>query len=249
MNLIIDQGNTICKIAVYEQKQCLYSIAVDALDEEILSQLFARYNSIDALIYSSVGVQRELGFAELVEQVSYRLCLDATTPVPVEVAYERTSLGADRLAGVVGAYALSGGACPCLVVDAGTAVTYEYIAEGGRYLGGNISPGLWLRFKALNSFTSRLPLIKDLPDGPIRSYGQETTGAMTSGCVLGLERELRAYIQEARMRDPRTEVYLTGGDGGFLSERLADLELHYEPELVLLGLTEILEYNKKNYNK
>lgn len=51
------------------------------------------------------------------------------------------------------------------------------------------------------------------------------------------------------MRDPRTEVYLTGGDGGFLSERLADLELHYEPELVLLGLTEILEYNKKNYNK
>lgn len=245
MNLIIDQGNSVCKIAVFDDRQVIMSTSVSDLNEAILREVFVRYKDIDSLIYSSVGESHSPLESEYLSKLKHRLILSSDTPVPVEVLYDRSSLGGDRLAAVVGAYKLSQGAYPLLVIDAGTAITYEYIAPRGQYLGGNIAPGLWLRFKALNSFTSRLPLIKELPDEEIRLYGDKTQSAMTSGCVRGLEREIGAYIDEALRSDATTHIYMTGGDASFFAERLQRREIELIPELVLIGLNEILEYNKR----
>lgn len=221
------------------------STSVPALSESILGELFLRYKDIDAYIYSSVGEPELPLECDLLSRLKHRLVLSEETPVPIEVLYDRSSLGGDRLAAVVGAYTLSRGLRPVLAIDAGTAVTYEYIAPRGRYLGGNIAPGLWLRFKALNSFTSRLPLIKELPEEGVSFYGDKTQNAMVAGCVRGLEREMRAYIDEALQSDASTIIYMTGGDARFFAERLQLEAIELTPQLVLIGLNEILEYNKE----
>lgn len=244
VNLIIDQGNSVCKVAVYGAGKQQMSTCVSDLNESILREISLRYTDIRALIYSSVSSRPCPDFGAYFTALEQIVILAADTPVPVEVAYDRSSLGSDRLAAVVGAYHLTRGERPALVIDAGTAVTYEYIAVGGRYLGGNIAPGLWLRLKALNSFTSRLPLIDELPEARVEAYGRETRSAMLSGCLLGLEREVAGYIEDMRRRHPEAYIYMTGGDAPLLAERLEAYQVQVVPELVLLGLNEILEYNK-----
>lgn len=245
VNLIIDQGNSVCKVAVYDEGRPQMSTCVSDLDESILREISLRYSSIGALIYSSVSSRPCPDFGAYFGALEHCVLLGADTPVPVDVAYDRASLGSDRLAAVVGAYHLTRGERPALVIDAGTAVTYEYVAVGGRYLGGNIAPGLWLRLKALNSFTSRLPLINELPEAGVEAYGRETRSAMLSGCLVGLEREVAGYIEDMYRYHPEAYIYMTGGDAPLLAERLEDYRVLVVPELVLLGLNEILEYNKR----
>lgn len=242
MNLIVDQGNTICKLAVFDGRDLLMSTSVKALDEAILRELFLRYENIDSIIYSSVGADDANSLAEYAERCRHFVELKATTKVPIRSSYDRSQLGGDRLAAVVGAYSLAERGEPILVIDAGTAITYEYLQGGSHYIGGNISPGLWLRFKALGSFTSRLPLIHDLPEGFAAPYGLDTRSAMVAGCVEGLLHEVRGYIKSAEQEDYR--VILTGGDCEFIAERLGSEQIEVQAHLVLVGLNEILNYNK-----
>lgn len=244
VNLIVDQGNTICKLAVFDGCDLQMSTSVKALDRAILRELFLRYESIDSIIYSSVGADDASSLAEYVGRCRHFVELKATTAVPIRASYDRRQLGGDRLAAVVGAYSLAGRGESILVIDAGTAITYEYLEGGNHYIGGNISPGLWLRFKALGSFTSRLPLIHDLPDTDIAPYGVDTHSAMVAGCVEGLMNEVRGYIRLAQEKGYR--VILTGGDSEFIAERLGSEPFEVQAHLVLVGLNEILNYNKQN---
>lgn len=243
MNLIVDQGNSICKLAIYEAGQVLWSTSVVALDEPILREVLS-HRAIDAAIYSCVGTRRSCVIEILKAHCALVIDLGADTPVPIEVSYDRQLLGSDRLAAAVGAYTQTQGQQPCLVVDAGTAVTYEYLAEGGQYLGGNIAPGLWLRFKALASFTSKLPLIEDLPD-VVPAYGEDTHSAMVAGCAQGLIREVQGYITDMHKAEPRAMILLTGGDGDFLRQHCEGEHIRFVPNLVLDGLNRILEYNQE----
>lgn len=246
MNLILDQGNSVCKIAVYDGGNTLMSTSVALLSEDILEEVFLRYSDIAWSIYSSVGRDDAEALSVLKKHCPTTLRLEASTAVPIAVAYDRSTLGGDRLAAVVGAYVLGGGAGASLVIDAGTAITYEYLSEEGEYVGGNIAPGLWLRFKALNSFTSKLPLIEDLPTAPLAPIGRDTKTAMLAGCVEGICRELVGYVEEFRAKHHKARVFLTGGDGKYLLERTRIEGVELVPDLVMLGLNEILEYNKKN---
>ena len=119
------------------------------------------------------------------------------------------TLGMDRLAAVVGANYLSPGR-NLLVVDAGTALTYEFIDAEGNYWGGNISPGIYTRFKTLNACCDKLPLIERKGETP--EFGFDTETAIRAGVIRGIEFEIIGYITLLQKKYPDLLVFLTGGD-------------------------------------
>jgi len=155
-------------------------------------------------------------------------------PTPFYVNYATTStLGADRLAAIAGGLHLAP-APPVLVVDAGTAVTYDYADNNGIYRGGAISPGLRMRYQALHQYTNGLPLLGPVPDSPL--IGKHTAGSIHAGVFQGLAAELRGMIEGYRDLDKaRLSVFLTGGWGPTFEKHLPAVNFA-EPHLVLIGI-------------
>ncbi len=242
MNLVIDQGNTICKIAVFKENDLLEVLSVATPTREDLQDVVGRFPSLEGAIYSSVGAREDETPLHLGELFAEPVVVGSDTRVPLEVLYDREALGSDRLAAAVGAYYLAGGAREILVIDAGTAITYERITASGVYLGGNISPGLHIRFKAMHQFTSRLPLVDDVPLS--RGFGTTTVDAMAKGVLEGLCYEVGGYIEELRSQHSDAVVYLTGGDAPEIAAGIKQ-DIEIVPDLVLYGLNQILEYKNR----
>jgi type III pantothenate kinase len=166
---------------------------------------------------------------------------------PIEIRYTTPeTLGQDRIAAVVGA----AHRCPgqnLLIIDAGTAITYEVVESGGVYVGGNISPGLTTRFRSLHEFTSKLPLLEvdsenEKEEKEIPLIGTSTETAIRAGVVRGLVYEIDGYIESIRSLYADVFVFLTGGHSKYLVDRLKNVTFASE-NLVLDGLNIILEYN------
>ena len=147
----------------------------------------------------------------------------------------------DRLAAVVGANYLSPGR-NLLVVDAGTALTYEFIDAEGNYWGGNISPGIYTRFKTLNACCDKLPLIERKGETP--EFGFDTETAIRAGVIRGIEFEIIGYITLLQKKYPDLLVFLTGGDKFSFDTNLKSI-IFADRFLVLKGLNRILSYNDK----
>ena len=189
------------------------SFVFKKFDVEVVSSIFKKY-PLTKGIFSTVIDKDD----ELVEYLGSNLrnfvFLDETVSLPIKVQYKTPkTLGKDRLAAAVGANYLQPGK-DLLVIDAGTAITYELIDASGSYLGGNISPGMTTRFRALNLFTEKLPLVVE-QDG---------------------------YIEMLRLKYPNLLVFLTGGHSFYFERRLKN-SIFADINLVLTGLNRILEYN------
>lgn len=190
-------------------------------------------------IVASVA-QPEPGLAENLPHTGLLLEFNPTVPLPIQNLYRTPqTLGADRLAGVVGAVHLFAGQ-DCLVIDAGTCITYDLIDQQGRYHGGSIAPGIDMKFKALHTFTGRLPLIERKAETPVT--GQDTQEALQSGVMIGTVAEVQGIIQLYRQRYPALTVVLCGGDAAFFETKLK-APIFVIPELVLIGLHRILIHN------
>jgi type III pantothenate kinase len=126
------------------------------------------------------------------------------------------------------------------VIDAGTCITYDFLDSDGIYHGGAISPGLRMRFQAVHTFTSRLPLV----DTPAEALliGDTTEKSIQSGVVNGIVAEAKGIIQQYERQFEGLTVILCGGDGGFFENKLKG-SIFAVPELVLSGLNSILNYN------
>ena len=239
MNLIIDIGNTVAKIALFEGDS-LVEVAHDSNHTlEHLPEVCSRYPVERAIVVSVVDLTEEVE-ARLRSLPCPLLRLGADTPLPVENLYETPrTLGYDRMAAVVGA-------CGCfpgrdiLVVDAGTCITFEFVDAAGRYHGGNISPGLQMRFKALHQFTGHLPLVE--PEGRSLSIGKDTETAIRAGVLRGIEYEIEGYIHSMKTKYPELLVFLTGGDEFSFDTNLKSI-IFADRFLVLKGLNRILVYN------
>ncbi|NJL77454.1 MAG: type III pantothenate kinase, partial [Saprospiraceae bacterium] len=157
-NLTIDIGNTRTKLGVFEGQNLLETLVVEQLDLSSL-KTWSTNHSIQKVIYSTVvGIEPIL--KTYLEQYFFCIALTESTPLPFENKYETPStLGKDRLAAVAGAQTWSEGQT-CLIIDAGTCITYDYLQMGRVYLGGNIAPGLAMRMKAMHHFTKALPLVE-----------------------------------------------------------------------------------------
>ncbi|PVZ08076.1 type III pantothenate kinase [Porphyromonas loveana] len=240
-HLIVDQGNTTCKVALVrdhaiENISLLSSTAGEALEQLIGGQQF------DGAIYASVGQRDAVAETVVMRSATNVVFMGQDTPVPIRVAYDRRTLGADRLAAAVGAHSLYPN-CELLVIDAGTAITYEHIAADGTYLGGNIAPGIQLRFKALHHFTGRLPLVEQPSlSQEIPLYGGTTEEAIVAGVIRGLAHEIDGYISTLHAKTEQARVIMTGGNANYLAQILQSRTLIHT-DLVLLGLNRILEHN------
>jgi len=242
MNLIIEQGNTMLKMAVFDGNRQVAFLSNDNSESPRMDVLFEQYCP-DRCIMSSVIDGNERLTDWLKERIPHFLWLDETTPVPVSIEYTTTNtLGKDRLAAVVGAHYLK----PeqnVFVIDAGTAITYELIETPGIYKGGNISPGLTTRFLSLNRFTQQLPLVKEQVDVPF--IGTSTESAILAGVVNGIALEMDGYMDVMKTKYGDMFVFLTGGHANYFENRLKN-HIFAVANLVLIGLNRILEYNAKN---
>ena len=198
------------------------------------------YPGISHAILSSVATIDQGLLETLISDCSYFLELNHQTPVPMENLYQsKTTLGLDRIAAAVGGISLFPGK-DLLVIDAGTAITFDLVDRNNRFLGGNISPGLALRFKALYHFTRKLPEITAADNWPL--YGKTTEEAIRAGVQQGMIFEIDGMIEHIRKEWPECIVILTGGDCLFFDKKLKNTTF-VKFELTLIGLNRILEYN------
>lgn len=236
MNLIIDYGNSSAKVGIF-QHQALVSKMVFTGQDEL--RHFVQNFSGHSVIISSVSNSAEeiAGWATHFRSV---VILDQNLPLPIRNYYSTPhTLGVDRIAAACGAKALFPDR-NCLVIDAGTCVTYEFVDAGGIYYGGAISPGLKMRFKALNELTARLPLVHPIANPDL--VGNSTATSIQSGVVIGLIEEMNGVIRRYEEKFEKLQPILCGGDTPFFENQLK-ASIFASPELVLSGLNSILIYN------
>jgi type III pantothenate kinase len=238
VNIVIDQGNTSAKIAIYERRKLLASFIFRFLRSNQLLKLLNEFSPSQGIFSSVADVDPEV-VNFLKERLNRFILLDENTPVPIKIQYETPqTLGRDRIASAVAVYTKY----PdhnLLVIDAGTAITYDLIQAGGIYTGGNISPGMTIRFKALNNYTKRLPMLDE--DGDIPEIGYNTETAIRAGVVNGILKEMNAYIDEFGTKYPDLLIFLTGGHSFYFETKLKK-SIFADGNLVLNGLNEILNY-------
>jgi type III pantothenate kinase len=243
-NLVIDIGNTLTKIAVFRQGELLRAEHYLAVETGALTKLIDQYQVKKAII-SSVKKDTEHGQDELKGKVELKhFNVGMTAGIHNHYKTPQT-LGPDRLAAVIGAYKLFPGQ-GSLVVDAGTTITYDRVDAKGNYFGGSISPGLNMRYKALNYYTGKLPLI-DAEPAFADNYGNDTTSAIRSGVQNGIKYELTGFIESYRKDEPELNIILTGGDSIFFDTLLKNSIfapcVKNEPYLVLKGLNAAIQDN------
>lgn len=238
MNLVIDIGNSGTKLAVYNEGRKIVVLRGDNAEIEKKLSAYKFKNAIISTVKTTID--------EIAEKLTVRIpfvhFLSFKSRLPFIIEYDTPeTLGSDRIAAVAGAYLYYPGA-DVLIIDAGTAITYEFLS-GKYYYGGNISPGLNMRFKALNKFTGRLPLVK--PAEIFTSPGKNTSDAIIAGVLNGIIYEINEYIRAFQKKYPQAKVILTGGDGEYLKGKTGNPLVSYMPDLVLDGLNFILENNAK----
>jgi type III pantothenate kinase len=241
MNLVVDIGNTKVKAAVFESNTLMSFESFKEDDfENMLSQFLQKY-TINACILSSVKVHQPK-IIQFLEQIPYFIQLHHTTPVPFTNLYSTpTTLGIDRIALVAGAsetYAHQN----VLIVDAGTCITYDFINKNQEYLGGAISPGIQIRYRAVHDYTSKLPQLEAVE--AYRLVGDSTETAIHSGILNGVVQEIQGVINQYQAKYSDLTVILTGGDTKFLSKQLKN-SIFAHQNFLLHGLNRILTFNNK----
>ncbi len=245
MYLVIDRGNTRIKIACFRSAEEYDVSILERLSCGSLNNLLDDFEKeyagevVSHGIYSSVaGNDQEI--ITCLEQRLELLLMSPTCAVPVSNLYNSPeTLGNDRIAAAVAAASLYPGT-DVLSIDAGTCITYDFINAKAEYLGGGIAPGLALRFKALHTFTGKLPLVS-LDEG-VELIGDTTAHSIQSGVYQGILAEIDGIIDRYKLFFPGMKIILTGGDANYFDKKLKN-DIFAVPNLVLLGLKDILQYN------
>lgn len=251
-NLTIDNGNTSVKVAFFIGTQVVATNRFVRRDARLLDRFISSYKPETAIVCSTAAGNASQRIEQLVEQrCSKVLHLTHETPLPIRLGYHTPqTLGRDRIATAVGAWTIAqrlDNANDVLIIDAGTAVTYDLVTAGGCFVGGNIAPGLTLRFKSLHEHTGLLPLVD--ADGETPMVGYDTLTAIRSGVILGLLGEIKNHIADLKLSHPNLTVFITGGDGKMLHARLGDKDIIYYEHLAAEGLNRIQLYNQANEHR
>ena len=241
MNLIIDQGNTVTKVAIFKTDVLVETFLYEVFNADICASLLAT-RSIKKCAFSTVINSSDEVLNYLKNRIPEFLFVNEKALLPVRNKYKTPrTLGKDRLAAAVEANHLFPG-CDVLVIDVGTAITYEFVDKNASYHGGSISPGISMRFKALNKYTDQLPLVDRFGDLPEMGYDTET--AIRAGVIHGVIFEIKSYIKLFLEKYPDIKVILTGGHTRYIESQIG-FKVYVDINLVLKGLNRILNYNVK----
>ncbi len=236
MNIAVDIGNSFIKTGTFEDGRLSNIVWLKNISDLIN---FINKNNPENIIISSVSHDTKSITHSLNKELK-TLILTHELPVPIINKYMNPkTLGFDRLAASVGAYTLYPN-MNSLSVDLGTCVTYDIINEKGEYLGGSISPGIMMKFKALHTFTSRLPLVEAVREAAL--IGTTTEESILSGVINGTLAEIESMISKYYNIFNNLQVIICGGDAKFFETRIK-APIFVIPELVLIGLNRILEHN------
>jgi len=239
MNLVIDIGNTQIKVAVFQQTILIFKDQFHS--DEIISRVLSVTEQYDIKksIISHVTNLDQAVILELKKLVNL-IELTYLTKLPFNNKYlTPKTLGVDRLALIAGAQ----GQFPnknVLVIDAGSCITFDFINQDGKYYGGDISPGIEMRYKAVNHYTANLPLLKKTEILP--EMGNSTQNAIHRGVLNGVIQEIEGVISQYRTKYQKLTVVLTGGDTIFLAKNLKS-SIFAIPNFLLEGLNSILIHN------
>jgi len=241
MNLIIDVGNTLVKLAVFDinvlefKKNC---VKADFLS--VLNEVSVAYPKIDNVIVSSVGNFSEGELLEIKNRYKV-FVLTHKDSIPFINKYSSPeTLGADRIA-LVSAAAVQYSKKNVLIIDAGSCITYDFINSDNEYLGGAISPGIIMRYKSLNTFTEKLPLLE--PKALNKFVGDSTEESIHIGVIQGVISEIEGFESLYKENYEELTIILTGGDAHYLLDSLKN-DIFASSNFLLEGLNYILEYNK-----
>jgi type III pantothenate kinase len=243
MKLVIDVGNSRIKAAVFEHDTILKQFVFEKLDfKNYIKTILNQYQNVSQMVVSSVGKEDFDSFSEFKSQLNL-FFIDREINFPFKNRYKTPqTLGIDRLVLSAGAV-LSFPNKNRLVIDAGTCVTYDYVNEKNEYLGGAISPGIAIRYKSLNDYTAKLPLLA--LKNPDFKIGDCTENAIHSGVVAGLCHEIDGFITDFKTNNQNFIIILTGGDALFLANRLKNT-IFANSNFLLESLNQIHIYNNKN---
>ncbi|MBR6168225.1 MAG: type III pantothenate kinase [Paludibacteraceae bacterium] len=254
MNLCIDQGNSRTKVALMtDEGKIMNHFIYKSFSSADVERLFDLYDITDSIISSVVNIEAAV-VNTLNRRSQHFVLFDHMTPVPITNCYDTpATLGQDRLAAAVGAKSL----CPnenLLIIDVGSAITYDFVSDQGEYMGGNIAPGLKMRFTMLQRMTKKLPLVEVDENELIPLFGKNTRDAIAAGVIRGVSYEVKGYMRTLKEKTPHYRTFITGGNAAFVinnvrKSRTETRTLQYEKNLVLIGLNEILVYNKMKKEK
>lgn len=243
VKLVIDEGNTLVKLAVFRDNELTGLEKLRKLAPGDLIKIVENNPDLHSVIWSSVRDPEQLPeeFSELPEQVKI-IALRSGLLLPVKVRYKTPeTLGHDRLANACGAHVMFSSQT-VLVVDMGTCIKYDVVTNDATYIGGAISPGLNMRYKALSRFTEKLPYLKYVtPEFP-ELTGQSTEGSIRSGVEQGILAEIDGICQQYLELYKDLKIILTGGDHNRFADKLKS-PIFVAPNLTLKGLKAILDYN------
>lgn len=243
MKLIIDLGNTSQKYYIYKRKELTeYFLKQDSKDSLSLKELISAHGPFSSAIISSV-IDTEPAFINTLKQTCRVIIFNSETPIPIGNDYATpATLGSDRLAAAVAGYTLFPNH-PVLVIDAGTCIKYDIVAEGN-YKGGIIAPGILMQAKALHTFTDKLPLITPESGNEIPLTGVDTYGSLLSGIINTTIASMQGIINRYKELYPDLKIVLSGGDRNYFDKMLKN-SIFAHPNIVAAGLNEILDFNEE----
>tara|TARA_X000001036_G_scaffold131989_1_gene124864 strand:+ start:144 stop:863 length:720 start_codon:yes stop_codon:yes gene_type:complete len=238
VNLVLDVGNSLLKIALFEKSELIQKFKFSENYKRNIEDIISNHKVTHSII-SNVG-RIDDSIINILKESTNLLLVSNQLKIPFKNLYKsKNTLGQDRLA-LVSAAAFNFPNENVLIVDVGSCITYDFKNNNNEYLGGGISPGISMRFKSLNTFTSNLPLIDF--DSIYQLIGNNTKNSITSGVVNGTISEINGIIQQYREEFKNIRIILTGGDSNFLLKRIKNT-IFADRNFLLIGLNKLLEDN------
>ena len=238
VTLCFDFGNTRMKCAVFSADQLTEVIVMENDTDDTITNLVTKYRPAKAILSSVIdhnpAMETILASACKFHKLDHKSKLALTLPVG-----KPQTIGADRLA-LCEAAVLLFPHSHNLIVGLGTCITYNLVNKHREFLGGSISPGMEMRFKSLQAYTAKLPLIEKNWNFPLTGYDTRTN--ILSGVILGMAKEIDGIINEYKERYSNFNVLLTGGDTPYFVYHLKN-KIFADPNLIFKGLYAISEHN------
>ena len=237
-SLCFDFGNTRLKCAVFSDRELKEVIVISDDSDATITDLVNRFQPhksiLSSVINHNLGVEAILSNKTAFHKLGHTSKLPFSTPVG-----KPETIGADRLAICAAAVDLFPNQHN-LAIGLGTCITYNYINKAHEFLGGSISPGMTMRFRAMHEQTALLPMVE--PDSHCPLIGYDTKTNLQSGAILGMAKEIDGIIDAYALKFNNFNVLLTGGDMAFFVPHLKN-KIFADPSLIFKGLYAICEFN------
>ena len=236
--ICFDFGNTRLKAAIFENENFSEEIVLPNDETATIEKLLADQNPqktiLSSVIEHNPEIENVLSAKTAFHKLSHLTKANFTTPVG-----KPETIGADRLALSAAAVHFYPGKNN-LVVALGSCITYNFINQNSEFIGGSISPGMEMRFKAMQVFTAKLPLVQKEWNFPLIGYDTKTN--MQSGVIAGITYEIDGFISEYARKYSNFNAVLTGGDTRYFAGQLKN-RIFADPYFLFKGLYALSETN------